>query len=314
VRKALLEQESRIAQIKPRVKIRQAEARKSRKLFAVDSGFNNAYGTPFTVLKAAVVNEEVEVDQLSSIYLFHVNSYQNDRFKRLLMQHTLYEVLAKTVETGAADSSMVLVDGTITLSVFYPTISDSKEYKKYFKSFYEELYSPLVNQCLERGILLVGFLKHTGSTYLAAHLGVKGLYDIYIMNSMMQSNGQYISPIPVVDAHAYHVDIQHKYVTFYVNLKNWNYRFELLEQQEDEFSECIENLLFWATEAHYGMNPVFSKADEHARVTEREANVMFNYVIHGLSDEERIRLRMKARKRTHFGYGSRRIPHGLIER
>lgn len=314
VRKALLEENRSITEIKDTAKINQAEARRSRKLFAVDSGFNSAYDTPFIVFKAAIVNEDVEVDQFSSIYLFRVNNYQIDRFKRLLMQQTLYDALAKTVETGVADGSMILVDGTITLTVFYPTMKDSREYREHFQDFYEELYSPLIQQCVKKGILLVGFLKRTGSTYLAKHLGAKNVYDIYIMNSLMQTSGQYINPIPIVDTQAKRLGIHENYATFYLNLKNWNYRFELLEQQESQFLECIENLLYWATEAHYGMNPVFSKADEHARVTKREANLMFNYVIHGLPEEERVRLRMEARKRTHFGYKSRRMPQGLIGR
>jgi len=313
VRNAFLEQDRRVAEIKDKVKIRQAEPRRSRKLFAVDSGFNSAYTTPFTVFKAAVVNEDIEVDHSSDIYLFQVENYQTERSRRLLMQHILYAALAKTVKTGVADGSIVLVDGTITLTVFYPTIKDSKEYKQHFKNFYEKLYSPLVNECLKRDILLLGFLKRTGATYLAEHLGVKGLYDIHIMNSAMQDNGQYVEPIPVVDRQAKHAGNNHNYTTFYLNLKNWNYRFELLEQQKSQFLECIENLLFWATEAHYGMNPVFSKADEHARVTKREANLMFNYVIHGLSENERIRLRVKARKKTHFGYKSQRILKGPME-
>lgn len=307
VRHALLKQEQSITEIKGKVKIHQAEARRSRKLFSVDSGFNSAYDTSFTVFKAAVVNEDIEVDESCSIYLFHVENYQTDRLRRLLMQLTLYEALAKTVETGVADNSIVMVDGTITLTVFYPTIKDSKEYKDHFKNFYEKLYSPLVSQCLKRNILLLGFLKRTGATYLAKHLGATGLYDIHIMNSLMQSNGQHIRPIPVVDPQAKHVGVSHSYATFYLNLKNWNYRFELLKQQEDRFLECIETLIFWATNTHYGMNPVFSKADEHARVTKREANLMFNYIIHGLGEEERIKLRIQARKRTHFGYKSKRI-------
>ncbi len=311
VRKALLEQNKSINEIKDRIKIRRADARKSRKLFAVDSGFNSAYETPFVVFKAAVVNENIEVDNSSSIYLFHVNNYQNDRLRRLLMQRILYEALAKTVESGAADGSMVLVDGTITLTVFYPTGRDGGEYRKHFKKLYEELYSPLVDQCLKRDILFLGFLKQTGGTYLAEHLGKSDLYDIRIMNSMLRDSGQYIEPIPIVDAQAKRFGIHHNYVTFYLNLKDWNYRFELLEQQKGRFLECIENLLFWATKAHYGMNPIFSKADEHARVTKKEANLMFNYVIHDLPEKEQTRLRMEARKRTHFGYRVR-TPRGLM--
>lgn len=312
VRKTFLERYNNITEIKDKIKVGQAGPRKSKKLFAVDSGFNSAYETPFTVFKAAVVNEDIEVDHSGGIYLFHVDNYQTDRLRRLLMQHTLYEALAETVKNGLADGSLVLVDGTITLTVFYPTVRDSREYKKHFKNFYEDLYSPLIDQCLKRNILLLGFLKRTGSTYLATHLGVKNLYDIYIMQSVLRGNGQYIKPIPVIDTQAKRAGVHHKYVTFYLNLKNWNYRFELLKQQEDRFVECIENLLLWATETHYGMNPIFSKADEHARVTKREANLMFNYIIQGFPEDEQIRLRMEARKRTHFGYRSRRMPEGLM--
>jgi len=229
------------------------------------------------------------------------------------MQQTLYEALAKTVETGVSDGSMFLVDGTIALTVFYPTTKDGKEYREKFKDFYEDYYSPLMNQCLERDILILGFLKRTGSTYLATYLGVKGLYDIYIVNSVLKRNGQYIPPISVVDAQARRVGIRQNYVTFYVNLRSWNYRFELLKEQETKYLEAIENLLFWATDAHYGMNAVFSKADEYARVTKREANLKFNYVIHSLGDKERLRLRLEARKRTHFGYRSRK-PVGELMR
>ncbi len=61
------------------------------------------------------------------------------------------------------------------------------------------------------------------------------------------------------------------------------------------------------------MNPVFSKADEHARVAKREANLKFNYIIHELPEEDRVRLRVEARKRTHFGYRSRKLPGRLME-
>ena len=311
VREAFLEQDRNIAEIKDRVEVHQARPQESRKLFAVDSGFNSAYETPFVVFKAAVVDEEIKVDHSSSVYLFHVDNYQTDRLRRLLMQQTLYEALSRTVETGAADSSIVLVDGTIMLTVLYPTAKDGKEYRKHFKRFYEELYSPLVDQCLRRDTILLGFLKRTGSTYLARHLGISGIYDIYIMYAVLRGEGQYVPSISVIDTQAKRAGVRHNYVTFYLNLKSWNYRFELLKQQEDKCLEAIENLLYWATEAHYGMNPVFSKADEHARVSKREANLKFNYVIQGLPEKERIRLRLEARKRTHFGYRSRKLPGRL---
>lgn len=313
VREVFLKQDRSITEIKDRVEVRQARPRRSRKLFAVDSGVNSAYETPFVVFKAAVVDETIDVDHSSSVYLFHVDNYKTDRLRRLLMQQTLYEALARTVGTGAADSSIVLVDGTIMLTFLYPTAKDGKEYRKHFKKFYEELYSPLVDQCLRRGIILLGFLKRTGSTYLARHLGINGIYDIYIMYAVLKRHGQYVPAISVVDTQAKRAGIRHNYVTFYLNLNSWSYRFELLKQHEDKCLDAVENLLHWATEAHYGLNPVFSKADEHARVSKREANLKFNYVIQGLPERERARLRLEARKRTHFGYKSRKLLGKLME-
>lgn len=308
VRETFLKQDRRIAEVKNKVRIHQGKANKTRKTFAVDSGFNRAFDTSFTILKAAVVDEEMEVNSVDTIYLFHVENYQTDRLRRFLMQQTLYEALAKTVESGKADGSIMLIDGTITLTVFYPTVRDIREYRNHFKTFYEDLYTPLIEECVDRDIIVLGFLKRTGSTYLAKHLGIKGTYDIYIMNSLLMGDGQFISPIPVIDGSAKRAKVHHKYVTFYLNLKNWNYRFELLKQQEDNYRKCVENLLHVATEVHYGMNPVFSKADEYARVTKREANLKFNYVIHELPENERVRLRIKARKRTHFSHIARRTP------
>ena len=159
----------------------------------------------------------------------------------------------------------------------------------------------ILDQCKKRNILLLGFLKRTGSTYLAERFSLGSIYDITILNSILSKNGQYIKPIPIVDQQSRNTDIHLDYVTFYLNLKSWNYRFELLKDQEKLFLECIENLLFWATDAYYGMNPIFSKADEHARVSKREANLRFNLIIHELPEKEQVRLRMNARKRTHFG-------------
>ena len=165
----------------------------------------------------------------------------------------------------------------------------------------KESNTPLMDKCVERDIIILGFLKRTGSTYLAEYLNIKDTYDRYIMNSLLIEDGQFISPIPVIDTNATRNRIHHKYVTFYINLKNWKYRFELLNQQEAHYRECVCNLLYIATDTHYGMNPIFSKADEYARVTKREANLKFNYVIHGLPYDERTKLRLEARKRTHFG-------------
>jgi hypothetical protein len=133
------------------------------------------------------------------------------------------------------------------------------------------------------------------------------------MDSVLQDSGKYIPHIPIVDSQAKSAGVSHNYVTFYLNLKGWNYRFELVKQQADEYKECIETLLFWATEAHHGMNPIFSKADEYSRVTKREANLMFNYVIHSLSKDDQLRLRLQARRRTHFGYRSRNFLEGLLK-
>ncbi|MEM2922744.1 MAG: DNA double-strand break repair nuclease NurA [Candidatus Bathyarchaeia archaeon] len=312
VRKALLDQDRGIAGIKGEVEVHQAKLRKSRRLFAVDSGFNTAYETPFVLFKAAVVDEDIRVEYSEGVCLFHVDDYQTDRLRRLFMQQMLYEALMRKVETESADGSIVLVDGTITLTVFYPTLKDGREYRQQFKGLYENLYSPLVDECLKRDIILLGFLKRTGSTYLAENLGAGELYDIYIMDAILQADGKYILPISIVDTHANRAAVHHDYVTFYLNLKGWNYRFELVKQQEEKFLECIENLLFWATEAHYGMNPIFSKADEYARVTKREANLKFNYIIHDLSEEDKVKLRLEARRRTHFGYRSGRLPEGLM--
>jgi len=308
IRETFLQQDKSINKIRDVVTILTAKPRKTRRVFAVDSGFNTAYETTFTILKAAVVDEELEVDRMEDIYLFHVDTYQTDRLRRLLMQQALYEALAKTVKSGKADGSLVLVDGTLALTVFYPTLKDRKEYRNHFRAFYEEIYAPLTNRCVEQNIMILGFLKRMGSTYLAEFLSVRGTYDIFLANSLLREEGKYIDPIPVIDTSAKRNKVHHKYVTFYLNLKNWVYRFELLKEQEQTYREGIENLLYLATEAHYGMNPIFSKADEYARVTKRETNLKFDYVIHELDAEDRTRMRLEARKRTHFGYTTKRLP------
>jgi hypothetical protein len=298
LRETFLQQDSSIAKIRNIVTINQAKPYKTRKVFAVDSGFNSAYETTFVLLKAAVVNEEMEVNRSEDIYLFHVDNYQTDR----LMQKSIYEALAKTIRGGKADGSMVLVDGTINLRVFCPTLKDEREYRKHFTDFYEKTYSPLIDQCLKKDILVLGFLKRIGSTYLAEHLRKRDTHDIYITECLLREDGQYIGPIVIKDTNANQAKIHHEYVTFYLKLKNWNYRFELLREQEHTCQECIENLIFQATEAHHGMNPIFSKADEYARVTKREAELKFDFITHDLGEEGRTRLRLEARKKTHFGY------------
>jgi hypothetical protein len=312
LRKILREQDKRIDGVKKKVEVSQAEALQSRKLFVVDSGFNTAYDTSFVVFKAAVVNEDMGIQTLcDDIYFFHGDNYQTERLRRLLMQQILYETLAKTVATDVADGSLVLVDGTITLTVFHPTLKDNEEYREHFRNFIEKGYTPLVENCQKRDIILLGFLKRTGSTYLAGKLGLKGLYDIYILNSLLLGNGMHIQPISLPDTSTRHAPPRHAYVTFYLNLKGWNYRFELFKQQANHYLVCIKNLLYWATETYFGMNPVFSKADESARVTKREANLKFNYITHALSEDEQAMLRLKARWRTHFGYRTRRPLGGL---
>jgi hypothetical protein len=305
VKNISLKQDRDIARIRNDILVNEAKLEKSRNLFAVDSGFNTAYDTPFSIFKAVVVDEKINIEDTEETYLFHVDNFQNNRLRRLLMQQTLYDALSKAVETSITDDSMVLIDGTITLTVFYPTPRDNKEYQEHFKNLYQEIYSPLMDKCLEREILLLGFLKRSGSTYLAENLGVRDLFDIHIINAVLKTDGQYIQPIPVVDTYAKKLAVKHKYVTFYLNLKGWNYRFELLKQQEESYLECIKNLLYWATDAYNGMNPVFSKADEYARVTKREANLKFNYIIHHLSEDDKLKLRLRAKKKTHFNYRSR---------
>jgi hypothetical protein len=307
VRKTLFRIEKNISKIKDKIKINRAEPRRTRMLLAADTGFNSAYETPFVVFKSAVVNEEIEIQQSNDVYLFHVDNYRTDRLQRLLMQQTLYKALLKSVESGVIDGSIILVDGTITLTIFYPTPKDSREYKNLFQEFYEDVYSSLMDLCIKKQVLLLGFLKRTGSRYLAEYLGVKNLYDIYIMNYTLKESGTYIPPILIHDSLSRRARVHHDYSTFYLNLKSWNYRFELLKQQMDGYLECIENLLYWSTEAHYGMNPIFSKADEYARVTKREANLLFNHIIHRLSEKEQSRLRLEAKRKTHFGYGSRNL-------
>jgi hypothetical protein len=254
------------------------------------------------VCKAAIVNEEMEIDRHSSIFLFHVNTYHSDRLRRLLMQQILYEALSRKITTGALDDAIVLVDGALALTLLYPFVGDRNEYKDHFNSLYDTLYSPLVEECFQRDILLIGFLKRTGSTYLGSHLRIHDLYDVDIVNALLRDHGQHLRPIPVIDPQQNRVGVHHHYVTFYLNLKGWTYRFELLKPQEDHYREGVENLLFWATVVHYGMNPIFSKADEHARVTKREANLKFLYLIQDLPEEELRKVSASARKRTHFGY------------
>jgi len=298
----LQNQDSLLDNIKNKIEVHNLVPNFSRRLFAADSGFNNAYESPFTVIKSAVVDDDINVETSKNIYLFHANNYSSERLKRLLMQVKLYQAITKKLE-NIKESSLFLVDGTITLSVFTPTLKDGKEYHSLFSRFVEEIYEPLICDCVNKDILLLGFLKRTGSTFLSRSIGVKDIYDIYIINSILKKSGDYISPILITNSTSIQL-VHQKYVTFFLNLNDWNYRFELVEQQQNMHIECIENLLFWSTKAHYGMNPIFSKADEYSRVTRREAEVMFNLILSDLSENQIAKLRNRAKKRTHFGYGS----------
>jgi hypothetical protein len=50
------------------------------------------------------------------------------------------------------------------------------------------------------------------------------------------------------------------------------------------------------------MNPIFSKADEHARVTKRKTNLIFNYLTNNLPETVQSEILHEVQKRTHFGY------------
>lgn len=302
ISRELQNQDLLLMKIKNKIKIHNLESKCSRRLLAADSGFNNAYESSFTVIKSAVVDDEINVESSKNIYFFHANNYNSDRLKRLLMQVNLYKAIAKKVQ-NLNESSLFLVDGTITLSVFNPTQRDSKEYRSLFDSFVEVIYLPLISDCIEKNVLLVGFLKQTGSSFLSRNIGIEDIYDIYIINSILKVSGDYISPLPMTNSSSNPL-LPQKYVTFFLNLNDWNYRFELLEQQQNNYVDCIENLLFWSTRTHYGMNPIFSKADEFSRVTRREAEVLFNLVLSDLFDDQKVKLRMRAKKKTHFGWES----------
>ena len=165
---------------------------------------------------------------------------------------------------------------------------------------------------MNKDILLLGFLKSTGSNFLCRYIDAKDLYDVYIMNSVLSKSGEYIPPIPIPNSGSNRI-INLDYVTFFLNLKDWNYRFELIDQQKNNHVECIENLLFWSTKTHYGMNPIFSKADEYSRVTRRDAEIMFNLVLSDLSEENKAKLRLIAKKKTHFGYEQNNIANKLTK-
>lgn len=288
--------------IKNKIEVMSTNPQYSRKIFAADSGFNNAYESPFTVIKSAVVDNEINADITEKIYIFHANNFRSERLKRLLMQINLYKTIEKKIKS-INEKSIFLVDGTITLSLFSPTVKDGKEYLNLFQSFLKEIYEPLINNCLKKDILLVGFLKRTGSTFLARKINAK-IYDIYIINSILKKNGQYIQPISMSETKLQQTEAQ-KFVTFFANLKDWNYRFELIDKQKKNHLECIKNLLFYSTRTHYGMNPIFSKADEFSRVTKKEAEILFNQVLSNLSENQKIKFRIRAKKKTHFGFNSR---------
>ncbi len=299
INKELQNQDLLLNQIKNKIIVKRLKPKCSRKLFAADSGYNNAYESPFTVIKTAIVDDQINVKTSKNIYLFHANNYSSDRLKRLLMQVNLYQLISKKIQQ-IEEKALFLVDGTITLSVFSPTSKDTKEYKNLFQTFLEESYWPIIHNCVNKDILLLGFLKRTGSTFLCRNIDVKDLYDIYVMNGVLLESGDYIPPIPIINKSSNRF-INLDYVTFFLNLKDWNYRFELIDQQKNKYVECIENLLFWSTKTHYGMNPIFSKADEYSRVTRRDAEIMFNLVLSDLSEDNKAKLRLIAKKKTHFG-------------
>jgi hypothetical protein len=288
--------------IKNKIEVHSALPQYSRKMFAVDSGFNNAYESPFTLIKSAVVDEKINVEIIKKIYLFHASNVKSERLKRLLMQINLYKSIEKKIER-INEKSIFLVDGTITLSVFSPTPKDGSEYQNIFNSFVEEIYNPLVKKCLNNDILLVGFLKRTGSMFLSKQTNLE-IYDIYIINEILNESGDYIKPVLMSENKSRHKENQ-EFVTFFVNLKDWNYRFELIQKQKNYYLDCIENILFWSTRTHYGMNPIFSKADEYSRVTKKEVEILFNQVLSNLNGEQKLKLRMRAKKKTHFGFGSK---------
>jgi hypothetical protein len=302
ITRELQNQDLLLTKIKNKIKIHNLKPKCSRKLLAADSGINNAYESSFTVIKSAVVDDEINADISKNTYFFHTNNYSSDRLKRLLMQINLYQAIAKKIH-NLNENSLFLVDGTITLSVFTPTLRDNKEYRSLFSSFVERIYLPLISDCVEKDILLVGFLKRTGSSFLSRNITLDDIYDIYIINSVLKMSGDYIPPILMSNSSSNQL-LHQNYVTFFLNLNDWNYRFELLKQQQNKYIECIENLLFWSTRTHYGMNPIFSKADEYSRVTRREAEVMFNLALSDLSEDQKAKLRRSAKKKTHFGLKS----------
>jgi hypothetical protein len=288
--------------LKEKIKVGQASGSRSRKILAVDSGFNSAYETTFTIFKAAIVDEAMNITENTRTCFFEVDNQSTDRLKRLIMQKTLYEALIETIRAGKVDRHLAIVDGTITLTIFHPTTRDSIEYREHFNNLVREYYTPLIKECYRKDIILLGFMKQTGSTYLAEHLNAGNLYDRHIIDAVLRTHGEFISPIPISKPAIEASELPFKYVTFYLNLKGWNYRFELLSPQESYFTECIQNMLFWSTRTHFGMNPIFSKADEHARVTKRKTNLILNYLISSLPENEQSEILHEAQKRTHFGY------------
>ena len=100
--------------IRNKIEVLSTNPQFSRKMFAADSGFNNAYESPFTVIKSAVVDNEINADITKRIYLFHANNFRSDRLKRLLMQINLYKAIEKKIKS-INEKSIFLVDGTITL-------------------------------------------------------------------------------------------------------------------------------------------------------------------------------------------------------
>jgi hypothetical protein len=150
----LKNQDSLVENIKNKIKVQNLIPNYSRRLLAADSGFNNAYESPFTVIKSAVVDDEINIETSKKMYLFHANNYSSERLKRLMMQVNLYQAITKKIE-NITESSLFLVDGTITLSVFTPTLKDGKEYQKLFSSFAEFLNAQAVHSYLEVLVLSI---------------------------------------------------------------------------------------------------------------------------------------------------------------
>ena len=68
INKELQNQDLLLNKIKNKIIVKRLEPKCSRKLFAADSGYNNAYGSPFTVIKSAIVDDEINVEKSKNIH------------------------------------------------------------------------------------------------------------------------------------------------------------------------------------------------------------------------------------------------------